>query len=155
MNSKVVFLDCDGVVSPFGEGGFFSGVHMARLKRILDATGAKIVLSSSWRASEFGRNEVQKQLAANGMAPFVDCTPVLASKPRAYEILTWLLGNQSKLGIVNWVALDDIDLAAMAPDKAFFRKHAIRTDGRNGLTDEDAAAAIRMLSDDNNCPVNS
>lgn len=149
-STKIVFLDCDGVVSPFGGGGFFSRPHMARVKKILDATGAKIVLSSSWRMSEFGRSEVTKQLVANGMPTFMACTPNLEGRPRACEILEWVKDNKERLNIVNFVALDDINLAALAPDKPFFRKHAVCTDGKNGLTDEDAAAAIEMLRDENN-----
>ncbi|CCW64904.1 unnamed protein product [Phytomonas sp. EM1] len=145
---KIIFLDCDGVISPFS-GPMFSKVHMQRLKKIVDATQAKIVLSSSWRTSEFGRKEVKKQLIANGISPFIGCTPCISSRPRVIEILTWLKDNES-LGVKNFLALDDINLPALAPNKAFFSKHSITTNGLTGLTDQDVAKAIEILSDKNN-----
>lgn len=150
MSTKIVFLDCDGVVSPFSGGGFFNRPHMARLKRIIDATGAKIVLSSSWRTSDFGRAEVTKHLVANSMPSFMGCTPDMPGRPRSHEILAWLEEHKEGLNIVNFVALDDINLAALAPNKAFFAKHAVCTNGDTGLTDKDADSAIQMLADENN-----
>ncbi|CAD2222372.1 hypothetical protein AGDE_03998 [Angomonas deanei] len=149
---KIIFLDCDGVVSPFnrGMGGLFNKEHMLRLKKIMDATGARIVLSSSWRVSEFGRGEVTKHLVANGMPTFIDCTPELRDRSRSHEILDWIEKNKEKYDICNFVALDDINLAASAPDKVFFAKHAVCTNSSIGLTDADVTLAIQLLGDDNN-----
>ena len=53
---KIIFLDVDGVLNSnitrrrTTDGFIFvSGRHIKNLKRIIDATGAKVVLSSSWR----------------------------------------------------------------------------------------------------------
>lgn len=54
------------------------------------------------------------------------------------------------MNVVNFVALDDINLAATAPDKAFFSKHSIVTDSLKGLTDKDVKRAIDILKDENN-----
>jgi hypothetical protein len=148
---KIVFLDCDGVVSPLSGGdNFFATACMQRLKRIIEATGAVIVLSSSWRESEFGRKEVSKQLGKHGIDTFIDCTPRLPSRPRSVEILSWIEANRHKYNVVNFVALDDIDLPAGAPDRTFFSRHAIVTNGRTGLTDDDVRTAIELLQDSNN-----
>jgi hypothetical protein len=53
---KVIFLDIDGVLNviPQGHdafGGIFHSDFVENLKRIIDETGAKIVISSSWRHS--------------------------------------------------------------------------------------------------------
>ena len=53
---KVVFLDIDGVLNviPQGHdafGGIFHSDFVDNLKRIIDETDAKIVISSSWRHS--------------------------------------------------------------------------------------------------------
>jgi hypothetical protein len=147
---KVVFLDCDGVISPFGGGGgFFSKEHMLRVKKIIDATGAVIVLSSSWRESDFGRKEVSKQLALNGMATFIDCTPRMPGS-RAKEILKWIETSRERYNVINFVALDDINLPAGAPDPKFFGLHAIVTNGTTGLTDADTEKAIELMQDSNN-----
>lgn len=149
MSTKIVFLDCDGVISPFS-GTAFSSEHMARLKRILQATDAKIVLSSSWRTSEFGRNEVTKQLVAHGMPTFIGCTPTLVGQSRSHEILHWIAANKERYNIVNFVALDDIRLAALSPNKPFFEKHSVCTNSATGMTDADVVKAIMLLSDENN-----
>lgn len=53
---KVIFLDIDGVLNviPQGHdayGGIFHPEFVDNLKRIINETGAKIVISSSWRHS--------------------------------------------------------------------------------------------------------
>lgn len=148
--TKIVFLDCDGVVSPLGTSKCFERSRMALLKKLIDATGAKIVLSSSWRCTDFGRKEVGKHLVDNGLPMFIDITPDKHSVSRSVEILMWLEKFQEEMEIVNFVALDDINLPSVAPDRAFFSKHAIVTDGRVGLTDEDISKAIAFLDDSNN-----
>lgn len=150
---KVVFLDCDGVISPLSGGQLFTKPLMGRLKRIIAESGAVIVLSSSWRTSEFGREEVRRQLVGNGIPPFIDITPDIPGKTRSVEILTWLELNKEKLHVVNFVALDDIPLSQIAPDTKFFTRHAIQTNSFKGLTDADVALAIEMLSDSNNFSV--
>lgn len=149
LNTKIVFLDCDGVISPFS-GPLFSKTHLGRLKRILDESGAKIVLSSSWRVSSFGRTEVTSQLVANGMPTFIDVTPDLPGQSRAQEIMAWVRQHQADLNIVNFVALDDIHLALGAEDKEFFAKHAVVTDSMLGMNDDDVYKALQLLSDANN-----
>lgn len=152
---KIVFLDIDGVVSPLG-GAFshslFEPSRMLRIKRILDSTGAIIVLSSSWRTSQFGRDEVNKQLRLHGMEPFADVTPELPSASRAVEILTWIDKAATRIKVLNFVAIDDIHLAAGAPNRDFFAKHAIHTKSSEGITDEQVQQAIQMLQDSNNLP---
>lgn len=146
--TKVLFLDCDGVISPF-TGPLFSEIHMLRLKTIIESTGAKIVLSSAWRLSEAGRLMVNSSLANYGILPCIDITPDLPQS-RSDEILSWLNANKKKYNIVNFVALDDIDLVLCAPDREFFSKHAVKTDAMLGLTDEDVKTAILLMNDSKN-----
>lgn len=146
---KIVFLDCDGVVSPM-RGTFFQKEHMLRLKRIVEETGAKVVLSSSWRLTEFGRNEVNRQLREYGIQECIGYTEDLTGKPRSAEIVKWVEDNRSSLNIVNFVALDDIPLTNLAQDRVFFGKHCVTTNGSVGLSDTDTKKAISLLSDDNN-----
>ena len=64
---RIIFCDVDGVLNHKGcidrSPGGFTGVveeHILNLKRIVDETGAKIVLSSDWRLikadPEYGEN---------------------------------------------------------------------------------------------------
>jgi hypothetical protein len=64
-HNKIVFLDVDGVLhSIFArtESQLFRRDCLQRLKKIIEGTGAKIVLSSSWRKSAAGKNAVNQQL---------------------------------------------------------------------------------------------
>ena len=151
---RLVFLDCDGVISPLqgGDECFFRADKLALLRRIVAAADTpavpcRVVLSSSWRTTEFGRAEVAKHLTKHGIMPHVACTPDLDGMPRALEILQWIDSAHSDghCRVVNFVALDDIDLQRTAPDPSFFRRHAVRTMGARGLTDADAERAIALL----------
>ncbi|KAG8347049.1 hypothetical protein ERJ75_000929000 [Trypanosoma vivax] len=147
--TKLIFLDCDGVVSPIG-GELFASKQMNFLVQIVQQTNAKIVLSSSWRMTEFGRMEVARRLKAHGLPVFIDCTPSIPQKSRSVEILSWIEANKEKYNIVNFVALDDINLPMCAPDRAFFKRHAIVTEAMTGLTEADVAQAVQLLQDSNN-----
>ena len=62
-NSKIIFLDIDGVLNVIGQGhdefGQIFHKHFEdNLRWVIDKTGAKIVISSSWRGS--GLNEMQR-----------------------------------------------------------------------------------------------
>lgn len=72
----VVFLDVDGVLHPLvvgfrdgrlAEAHLFAQGCMLLLKRIVDATGAELVLSSSWRQFEAPRERLAAALAAHGL----------------------------------------------------------------------------------------
>ncbi|RNF07445.1 hypothetical protein TraAM80_03421 [Trypanosoma rangeli] len=147
--NKILFLDCDGVVSPFG-GKLFAPKQMSLLRNIILETGAKIVLSTSWRMSEFGRQEVAKQLIAHNIPTYISCTPYLNGKSRAVEILSWIEANKERYNIVNFVAIDDINLPATAPNRAFFSNHSVTTNAFTGLTEANAKEAVRLLDASNN-----
>ena len=46
---KAIFLDFDGVITTLESKWRLSPPHMEIVKKIIDKTGAKIVISSSWR----------------------------------------------------------------------------------------------------------
>lgn len=150
---KVVFLDLDGVLNSFSErkGKEISLVinkeKVEKLKRIVDETGATLVLSSSWRKYWNRRYHQQdsagwiinQALAEFGLEVW-DKIPVLPYTSRNDEIRAWLVG---KSYIDALAILDDKD---MAWDK-YLRKHWVQPDGfQSGLTEEDADRAIRILN---------
>ena len=88
---KVIFLDIDGVldcektVTPRKFPYVVDRKLLARLNKLLDRTGAKVVLSSTWRCDPVGL------LAAKYWGvPFVDTCPDKPKSPRSKEILFWL-----------------------------------------------------------------
>lgn len=159
---KVIFLDVDGVlnseVSREQERNNFdnwmehevSEMHVNNLKKIVDVTGAQIVLSSSWRFDHpkaTGRDFIadplmkilDRKLKAVGL-DIIDVTPDLRGKIRGVEIQDWLDRHSE---VERFVILDD-DVDMMEEQKPFF----VNTTFKNGLTEEMANKAIEILNKD-------
>ena len=121
---KVIFLDIDGVLNSVMydtqrvEERGDNRIDMTRVKLLADivnATGAKIVLSSTWRedwekSSELCGNDgkyINECLAKYGLS-IIDKTPCLNySDERQFEILAWLADHTGE--VESFVILDDID----------------------------------------------
>lgn len=162
---KIIFLDIDGVLNADDDFGIgkenpqicgFRGISSAKvqhLKRIVDATGAKIVLVSTWKHDyedylENGKNPFGKylaeSLAAKGLTIF-DTTILYAPKTdvfRGHEIKRWITHFPGP--IESWVVLDD----EFFPDYSLFRirHHLVRTEEPHGLTYHKASLAISRLN---------
>lgn len=149
---KVIFLDFDGVLNTdryVKRAGHFGVVidpeRMVFLRRIVDMTGAKIVLSTSWREhwendaaalNETGR-EINRIFAENSLYVW-DKTP-RCSINREDEIKAWLDNAEN---IESFVVIDDMFLAA-----DFLEGHFVRTSQfRDGLNEEDVQRAICILN---------
>ena len=70
------------------------------LKKSLDETGAKVVLTSSWRYTRKAQ-ELKQLLLSYGI--IVDCTPFIDNE-RGIEIKKWLQGHND---VQDFVILDD------------------------------------------------
>lgn len=113
---KVIFLDIDGVLNDQMWLHLFMDTEIdktrvARLAEIVKATGAVIVLSSSWRVLPDELDEIDmwvwEQLvdALREYDMFIyDRTPVIGMD-RPLEIKTWL--DQHKGQVETFVSLDD------------------------------------------------
>ena len=166
-NLKVIFLDVDGVLNhqqwfksaesvqknpEFRDDRYFDPVCVGHLNEITDKTGAKIVVSSSWR---IGRSveDLQKLFHSVGITgEVIDKTPHLffqnstASVPRGCEILEWINNNKGILGtnLLNWkdyvIIDDDTDMLY------WHRKNFFNTDGSGmGLTSNLTYQIINFL----------
>ena len=149
---KVLFLDFDGVLNSekyirrFGLTGLvLDPGNMALLKQIIDATDAKIVLSTTWRehwsqdpgeCNDTGR-EINAIFAEYGLQIF-DKTPEIYPK-REVEIKSWLDDHPDADG---FVVLDDRFLGA-----DFLTGHFVKTSGyARGLDEADVQKAIAILN---------
>jgi hypothetical protein len=153
---KVVFCDIDGVLNnPACHSLRSNGCIpadpkcIAALNRILQATGARIVLSSAWRLDGF--DFCHDRFAAWGVAaPIFDFTPelthygqlgpdgvIFVAPTRGEEIDSWLRGRPQ--GVESFVILDDTN--RMAPHMA----RLVLVDENAGLTEADADRAIAIL----------
>jgi hypothetical protein len=104
---KVLFLDIDGVLNcdktanPRKFPYVVDRKLLARFKRLLDRTGAKVVLSSSWRLDPIGLIA-----AKHWGVPFMDVCPDMPKRPRRDEVLTWIAGHPR---VSRYAVIDDED----------------------------------------------
>lgn len=115
---KIIFLDIDGVLNSSvydrqrtETDGNIDKTRLVLLKELVDKTGAKIVLSSSWRnhweknpdeCDEIGK-EIISDFASAGLEIY-DKTPKVGYLERSEEISMWLNDNPD---VEDFVIFDD------------------------------------------------
>lgn len=158
---RVLFLDFDGVLNsdPYWHSIGLYGrrvpkrkeelaldpIAVARLNRILAATGAVVVISSSWRSGR-SIDRLRYLLGARGFqGSVVDTLPdwskpelalLYMAKERGDEICDWLERHPE---VTAFVALDD------ASDMGAVQGRLVQTTMAQGLADRDVALAIAIL----------
>lgn len=143
--AKFILLDFDGVVTSktytmkcyrehareniYGMD-WFDPECVEALKKIVDETGAKIVVSSSWRDLRIEQlQRIWEYIPMPG--ELVETTPVwILTKKEAIE--QWIKQHPDDC----YVILDDADLGL---------ENQVRTDPNTGLTDMDSKRAINIL----------
>jgi DNA-binding LacI/PurR family transcriptional regulator len=164
---RIVFLDVDGVLvtgddpACFKDMALIDGEHLnhfhqscvAALNHITDTTGAKLVISSTWRGSHKFET-LKRHLIAEGVTGEVyDKTPILRDRDhmsvfRGIEIQCWL-SRRDHEDIESFVILDDdSDMCHLMRRlvHTFFRDY--KRDGtETGLTMEHAEKAIQLLGE--------
>lgn len=155
MSQKVIFLDVDGVLNEESTQTrtksnciFVDEAKLLLLKRIVDTTGAKLVLSSTWR---YDRNDaryngdflqLQEAIRAVGL-DFYSFTPedVLGIR-RGMEIKAWL-GTHPE--VKQFVILDD---ELFDYEERGLLDRLVKTNFENGgLTEAHVLEAVDLLMD--------
>ncbi len=149
---RVVFVDFDGVLNretdiaeeeaELWTAAWLEADLVARLERLVASTGAKVVVSSSWRQRR-SLDELADILAERGYLGGVhDVTPRLPRTEegekhvRAAEIAAWLTAHPE---VVTWIILDDErDLGPLA------HRH-VWTDPSVGLSETNIEEARALL----------
>lgn len=150
---KVIFLDIDGVLNyesadaktPGGALGIASR-PVKVLSRIVKATGAKIVLISTWM-DEWNMNDedctadglyLTKKLRREGLHIMdrVD-NPTF----RGAAIRSWL---DKRPNVTDWIVLDDVEFEGYRASGVL--PHLIQTDPKEGLTEDHIDKCVRMLN---------
>lgn len=161
---KIIFLDIDGVLNviPQGRDEFGAKFHSHfenNLKHIIESTGAKIVISSTWRMD--GLEKMQAMWKARGLAGEVidvtpDCTQLVKygtfeyydAVERGHEIQDWINAHPE---ITSYVIIDDDkDMLASQLERfvrtANNKSHPDCIDIGYGLTKKCAEMAIEILN---------
>lgn len=151
---KVIFLDIDGVLNSarydcereYGDGNIDPS-RLPLVKSIVDATGAVIVLSTTWRRhwdiSPDKRDSIGEELdavfASAGLS-VADKTPWFEKFDRAAEIREWLKQHDGE--VESFVILDDVFTGW-----AELGDRLVRTNFRigRGLGEEHVQRAIELL----------
>lgn len=149
-STALLFLDIDGVlntVESYQRDDYFTRPvepeFMARLNRILRATAAKVVVSSSWRMLPNHR-EILQSAGLDVEAEIVGATCSISdslypSAGRAGEILTWIETEAPKAPTYVVALDDDADVAPLG-------EHFVWTNIHIGLTDANVERAIHVLT---------
>lgn len=155
--SKIIFLDFDGVITTLKSKWNLDKEKMELVKQICDATGAKIVISSSWRRYTLEQTIefiTTKQLEGEAQ-PFLYPEYVVDITARMYafkfgnkeahcglyrgvEIQQWLAEHHD---VTNYVILDDDSDMLLCQKKNFIRIHPLR-----GISKRDVGRAINILT---------
>jgi hypothetical protein len=169
---KIIFLDFDGVLNsekhfnclkeqglPTEDfcGTIFDPEATEALQKIIDATGAVIVISSSWRFAGLGRMKylwdkrgiagkvvditslhtvddlIEEHIGDDDFDDFI----YKSGSPRAYEINDWLTNHPETM---NYVILDDERMSET------LETHFVNVNPHTGLTMADAEKAIEILN---------
>ena len=134
---KVLFLDIDGVVNRVGTRQRYRGFmgidpFLASMvgKIILD-TGAAVVLTSTWRHFQGGREEVDRHVYKT-----FDVTPIADTGFRGEEVKMWLDDHPE---VTRYAIVDDgSDFYADQP--------LFKTNWQTGITDEVAQQVTKFLN---------
>lgn len=148
---KVLFLDIDGVLNILSEGrdkyGQIFNKHFEdNLRKIVETTGADIVISSTWRLSglDFIRNMWKERGIAGNV---IDVTPTTKERIRGVEIDMWLKRHD----VDTYVIIDD-DSDMLPEQMPYFIKTSDNLDHNDcvdmgyGLTNICTSRAIEILN---------
>jgi hypothetical protein len=134
---KVIFLDIDGVLNSDSTSNprrfpyIVDAVILARFRELVRKTGAKVILSSTWRVDPIGL------LAAKYyQVPFDDVCPDIPAEPRCEEMQSWLRQHED---VTRYVVLDD-------DDDCLDELPLFQPSGKTGLTDEIAHGIEEFLA---------
>jgi hypothetical protein len=165
----VIFIDVDGVLNgdgqpddtdclyPFGHEELMRANYLVlsrqrvlRFAVLVEQSCAMVVLSSSWRLDPVPRAALLAAFEEVGIASRVHPTDtsdlvgvsdgVYPAGVRADEIQEWLERHGN---IDRWIALDDMPMAAQAPE--LLTGHFVCTEASEGLTEADAFEARSLL----------
>lgn len=157
---KVVFLDIDGVlnterfinIQKKELGGIydrtmnlnFDPICMKNLKKIIELTGTKIVISSTWRKSKESNGIHWKAILQNFRQYKIDenviigITPFIDFGTRGEEIKEWI--NEHK--VEKFAIIDDLDNEKV---DNISKNHLILCNSYWGIRDNDVEKVIEIL----------
>lgn len=163
---KIIFLDIDGVLNTkwwYSQmdrnihkdkyGYAFDPKSVENLKRIVEETGADIVISSSWKCMGLTQMEdmwnernlpgriigITPNSVSDELLLHADIDSMELFHIRGEEIKEWLSKHGKRVS--NYAIIDDMD--NMLPEQ---QSHFVQTNPEIGITKEDSEKAIEILN---------
>lgn len=151
---KIIFLDIDGVLTTeqsYASATMIDGYlfvpfrpdPVENLNKLVKDTGAKVVMSSSWRYGKSVKDLRALLLNEEVECDLIDKTPEIHKDAcRGQEIQCWFMENKD-LNIESFVILDDncsMDITQR------YSNRFVDTSGIIGLTEDDVEKAKEILS---------
>ncbi len=147
---KIIFLDFDGVISTHEKGMNLDTSKVALLEEILSATGAKIVVTSSWRIGTRNAEEFVEKLfnfhrsrdKVSNSSLFIDSI---------YDV-TDTMGNDRGDEVQRWIDehIDQIEQYVILDDENDYLDEQlfnfVQTDEYEGLTSREVKLCIKILN---------
>lgn len=154
---KVIFLDFDGVITTYKSQYQLDEEKMKLVKRICSNTGAKIVISSSWRrwTLEDTIKDITDTSKWGVPVPFTPLEKVVGVTSRVYAFKNDDVQHHCRVprGVEIKMYLDehtDIDKYVILDDDSDMlleqATYFIQTDGVEGITEDDVNKAIEILN---------
>lgn len=162
---KIIFLDFDGVLNtehyqgllryqgePWQDehGAFFDPNAVKQLRRIIDATGAVIVIESSWKYLGL---DAMKELwkVRNLPGRVIDITPSSVSDEYLLKNLDTTMIHCKGMEIASWLSEQAEDIRYTIIDDEYVildsqLPHFILTNPYEGITEEQTNRAISILN---------
>jgi hypothetical protein len=153
---KVIFLDIDGVLNSVETSEVFQGFVgiddklVSKLRKIVRATGAKIVLSSSWKYDW----EPREKHLQNKYGDYLD-EKLKKHSLKAIDKTREADSDKRGEGIIEWVGTHEVDSFIILDDEWYdfkelgLQSRVIKTefyDENGGLTDDHVELAIELLN---------
>ena len=148
---KYIFLDFDGVINT--QNDKFDKNAIANLRRLLERTDAKVVISSTWRLQ--GMEYIQQlwleyQLHGEVIGLTPSCNSISFSNVDGLEEWQGLHGCKG-LEIAEWLRLnakESYQYIILDDEEDFLlsqREHLVKVEGSKGLDKADVRVAIQIL----------
>lgn len=137
-----------GVDAIQGRPDLFCDQPMSCLARVVQATGAEIVLSSAWRSIPGGVAAVNKALKRWDMQAIADCTSSSGAS-RVDQIWSWLAEHRHEVD--GYAVVDDMDLSVEmgrhgCSQPSAIKEHFVRTPSSVGLSSSHVARLCLKMS---------
>lgn len=152
--SSILFLNVDGVLHPRQalHDDCFGATQLQHLRRIVDSSQARVVLSSTWRLDGCSLQRVTSALKDAGIYSLIGATPDMEKQGqeagldtdgiRACEIQAWLDEHEGLVDPHSWAVIDASHLDTEDGDGV---NHTVTTDPAIGLTSQVADMVLCKL----------